>query len=435
VSHRSSFPFVLTARARRLTRIVAALVLATLGACTTSPPTPPAVAVVRPAPTPLYDPDALSAVLVAGDSEQPVFDNAIGYLHDALINAGVPETQIHQLSVRYAATNEPATLDRILARIAATHPPANGGCLVFMTSHGVFGQGLYLELSDAVLTPGELDKALRQGCGSAPTVAIVSSCFSGKFAAAPLIQANRTILTASAPDRSSFGCGADFTYTYFDDCLLGSLDGAATWKEIFRRTAGCVAQREMQSGAQPSQPRASFGMQVADLPAPWRRPEGVSPTGVVFMPSGKSFDPARVPIADADRLCHRRRSGWRRPAKRGRRRPYRLAALRVVHRRRLHPLRPQRHDHGAHAIGVAALSPPDPRPRRQCRGRLGTVHSRRPARSDPRLSWDCGTESLGAEPEPRRDQRRHRRDAIRCESGGACPLPIRDGELYSLRRG
>lgn len=305
MSHRSSFPFVLTARARRLTRIVAALVLATLGACTTSPPTPPAVAVVRPAPTPLYDPDALSAVLVAGDSEQPVFDNAIGYLHDALINAGVPETQIHQLSVRYAATNEPATLDRILARIAATHPPANGGCLVFMTSHGVFGQGLYLELSDAVLTPGELDKALRQGCGSAPTVAIVSSCFSGKFAAAPLIQANRTILTASAPDRSSFGCGADFTYTYFDDCLLGSLDGAPTWKEIFRRTAGCVAQREMQSGAQPSQPRASFGMQVADLPAPWRRPEGVSPTGVVFMPSGKSFDPARVPIAEADRRAMR----------------------------------------------------------------------------------------------------------------------------------
>jgi Peptidase C13 family len=271
--------------------------LSGLAACSTVPPAPQ---VVTP-PPPTFQPQALATVLVAGDSEQPVFDNAINYLHAELASIGVAEENIHQLSVRYARTNEPATLDRILARIAQTHAPANGGCLVYMTSHGVFGQGLYLELSDSVLTPAALDAALRKGCGNAPTVTIVSSCFSGQFAAPPLVQANRIIMTASAADRSSFGCGSDYIYTYFDDCLMGSLDGAPTWQEIFRRTAGCVAKREMQSGAQPSQPRAAFGARVADLPSPW---QGTSPAAgpeLVFQPSGRSFDPAHVPLSPGDR--------------------------------------------------------------------------------------------------------------------------------------
>lgn len=273
--------------------------LSGLAACSTAPPP---VAVQAPPPPPrVFDPNALSAVLVAGDSEQPVFDNAIRYMHAALAGAGVPETDIHQLSVRYAKANEPATLDRILARIGSNVPAANGGCFVYMTSHGVFGQGLYLELSDSVLTPKALDDSLRKGCGDAPTVAIVSSCFSGQFAGPPVVQANRIIMTASAPDRSSFGCGADYTYTYFDDCLLGSLDGAETWKEIFRRTAGCVAKREAQSGAQQSQPRAAFGARVADLPSPWRRADPTAPEGLIFMPSGRSFEANRVPLSKGDR--------------------------------------------------------------------------------------------------------------------------------------
>ncbi len=273
--------------------------LSGLAACSGAPPKQ--AAVVQPPPPAVFNPQAMATVLVAGDSEQPVFDNAINYMHAALAGVGLPESAIHQLSVRYAAANEPATLDRILTRIAATTASANGGCLVYMTSHGVYGQGLYVELSDSVLTPAALDGALRKGCRDAPTVAIVSSCFSGQFAAPPLAQANRIIMTASAPDRSSFGCGADYTYTYFDDCLMGSLDGAMTWQEIFRRTAGCVAKREAQSGAQPSQPRAAFGAQVADLPSPWRRPDATAPVGLVFQPSGRSFDPARVPLSQADR--------------------------------------------------------------------------------------------------------------------------------------
>lgn len=273
--------------------------LSSLAACSSPPPPQPVATEALPAP--VFDPRAMATVLVAGDSEQPVFDNAINYMHAALAGVGVADENIHQLSVRYAAANEPATLDRILARIAATSPPADGGCLIYMTSHGVFGQGLYVELSDSVLTPGALDAALRKGCGNAPTVVIVSSCFSGQFAAPPLVQSNRIVITASAPDRSSFGCGADYVYTYFDDCLMGSLDGATTWQEIFRRTAGCVAKREMQSGAQPSQPRAAFGDRVADLASPWRQSATAQPFELRFRPSGRPFDPARVPLSRLDR--------------------------------------------------------------------------------------------------------------------------------------
>lgn len=299
---RSRIPSLPTAVRRWVAGAAVSVALTGLSACGVAPPVPPPAIASAQLPAPAaINPAEIAAVLVAGDSEQPVFDNAINYMYDALGNVGEAGSLVRKLSVRYAVDNEPATVDRIVARIAATKAPANGECLVFMTSHGVFGEGLYVELSDAVLTPIALDQALQRGCGNAPTVVIVSSCFSGQFAGPPVARPNRIVLTASAPDRPSFGCGADFTYTYFDDCLLGSLDGAATWKEIFRRTNGCVAQREVQSGAQPSRPEARFGSLVTELPSPWPRAEGTSRTAILFQPSGESFDPDQVPLSDADR--------------------------------------------------------------------------------------------------------------------------------------
>ena len=81
---------------------------------------------------------------------------------------------------------------------------------------------------------------------------------------------NRVILTAARPDRTSFGCGAGFTYTVYDRCLLDSLDGAATWREVSGAVGGCVASEERRRRVTPSEPQASFGEAVAGLPAPGR---------------------------------------------------------------------------------------------------------------------------------------------------------------------
>ncbi len=201
--------------------------------------------------------DHLTAVLVAGDASITAFDDATDYLRDMLAERGLPPQQIHMLSARSDRPSdvEPARLETAIARLDATKPAPDGSCLVFLTSHGAPEQGFYLEDDDALMPP-ILDRALGTGCGSVPTVIIVSACYSGQFAAAPMLRPNRIILTAAAADRSSFGCEAGATYTFFDECLLGALPNAPTWRTVYERTRGCVSVRERQIDASHPIPRA-----------------------------------------------------------------------------------------------------------------------------------------------------------------------------------
>ena len=155
------------------------------------------------------------AVLVAGDASITAFDDATGYLRDKLVERGVPDAQIHMLSARSDRPDgvEPARLQTAIARLDALRPASDGSCLVYLTSHGAPDAGFYLDDDDALMPP-ILDRALATGCGSVPTVVIVSACYSGQFAAAPMLRPNRIILTAAAADRSSFGCEAGATYTF-----------------------------------------------------------------------------------------------------------------------------------------------------------------------------------------------------------------------------
>ncbi len=207
-------------------------------------------------------------VLVAGDTAQPVFDNAVKAMDMWLVEHGVPRSDIHRLAASAGSRDpavEPATLDRVLDRIASLHGGPGEGCFVFITSHGAHGLGVYLSRRDQMLKPAALARALAAGCGAAPTIVVVSACYSGSFArgmAAP----NRIILTAARADRPSFGCAADRTYTDYDACLLGALPHAETWRGVFDDTKGCVERRERQEEDLPSHPQASFGAAVRDLP-------------------------------------------------------------------------------------------------------------------------------------------------------------------------
>ena len=78
-------------------------------------------------------------------------------------------------------------------------------------------QLLALELAVQVfLDPVRLDRALAQGCGEAPTVVVLSGCYSGIFARPPMTRPNRVILTAARIDRPSFGCSIEDQFTEFD---------------------------------------------------------------------------------------------------------------------------------------------------------------------------------------------------------------------------
>jgi Peptidase C13 family len=208
-------------------------------------------------------------VLVAGDTAQPVFDNAVQAVDLWLTEHGVAQADIHRLAASAGPrdpTVEPATLDRVLGTIAELHARPSDGCFVFVTSHGGRGLGIYLSPQDEMLRPTPLARALAAGCGAAPTVVVVSGCYSGSFTRGAMAAPNRIVLTAARADRPSFGCAAERTYTVYDACLLAALPHAATWRGVFAETKGCVERREHQLDEEPSHPQASFGAAVRMLP-------------------------------------------------------------------------------------------------------------------------------------------------------------------------
>jgi hypothetical protein len=219
----------------------------------------------------LHAPTALSGdrgswqvVLAAGDDAQPVFDNATRAMRRLLVGEGVPAANIHRLSAADSSA-ETASFGRLLRAIAELPAGPGDRCLVFLTSHGMPGAGLWLARSQAALAPPTLANALAQGCRAVPTVVIVSGCYTGAFAAGRMATPNRIILTAARADRPSFGCQADREFNFFDECLLTALQRDPTWRAVSGDVDECVQHRERALSMRPSEPRAFFGPAVASL--------------------------------------------------------------------------------------------------------------------------------------------------------------------------
>lgn len=210
------------------------------------------------------------AVLVAGDPSLPVWDNAARRLADRLLASGqaVPG-QVVRLTARrdqLASGARPGGLDAASTAIQSIRPEAGEGCLVFLSMHGAPDAGLIFAPEGRPLTPNLLDKLLQLGCGDAPTLVVASGCYSGGFAAGRMARDNRVVLTAARPDRASFGCGAGFELTVFDDCLLQGIATGGTVAALRERVRDCVRAEEARLRVSPpSEPAAHLGAAVRDL--------------------------------------------------------------------------------------------------------------------------------------------------------------------------
>ena len=208
------------------------------------------------------------AVLIAGDNNSPSFDNGIDALRDKLAARGVRDIRILTSDPGRNPSAEVASA----ANVSNALRNANGGsaCLAFITSHGI-ETGFVLKQANGVIRPGTLDNALDAGCGTLPTVVIVSACHSGVFLTSAMRQPNRVVLTAAAADRVSFGCGAGDRFTYYDQCLLQQFDAASTWGQLAQATRSCVQNLEKSMGIRtPSLPQIFVGSAVTNLKLPGR---------------------------------------------------------------------------------------------------------------------------------------------------------------------
>lgn len=231
-------------------------------------PTPQPVAATPAAPK---KPAEWGALFIAGDNSIKVFDNAVRRFYAILDGkSGINLRRLTSDPAIAPSHEDIADLEPIDEALAFITKSQQEKCLVFMTSHGT-KDGFYLSQaggSGGLLPPSVLDQWLSNRCGERPTVVIVSACYSGVFLEQGMARPNRIILTAARNDRTSFGCGAGETYTYYDKCLLDSWTQSYNWHELYDRTKACVAEREAVLGDQPSEPQAYFGAAVANLEMP-----------------------------------------------------------------------------------------------------------------------------------------------------------------------
>lgn len=205
-----------------------------------------------------------TTAVIAGDwraGRQPImaFDNARRDVTRGFLAAGLPRSGMVDYSLRPDVPNPTTPMAAVegVAQIAARNTQ---GCLLYFTSHGapdgiVFGP-------DILVTPLQMSQLVRQWCGARPTVIVLSACFSGTFMGA--LQANnRMILTAARRDRTSFGCGADETYPWFDGCVIESLPASTDFLDLAAKARACVTRKETEAKVDlPSEPQLFVGSEM-----------------------------------------------------------------------------------------------------------------------------------------------------------------------------
>ena len=210
-------------------------------------------------------------IVVAGDNTADggapteVFDNARRDIARHLVNIGFESANVRQFSTqpgRYAEVLLAADYETLSETVASLTRTARGGCFFYFTSHGT-PQGIVVD--GELFTPQAFGDFVNGACADLPTVVIVSACYSGVFIPA-LATDSRMIFTAARPDRPSFGCGADLTYTFFDQCVLEEFPESQTFPELASEVQACVALREEMEGAEPpSEPQLFVGGRASSL--------------------------------------------------------------------------------------------------------------------------------------------------------------------------
>jgi len=208
----------------------------------------------------------LFTISFAGDGGQDVFLNeAVGA--DAVL-ADVFDSGEHSLvlanSVARPRERPFATvtaLERSIAEVADRMNLDEDVLAIFLTSHGTPDHHLSVSLPPYAfddLTPERL-RGMLDEAGIRFRVIIVSSCYAGGFLG-PLSGPDTMVITASAPERTSFGCRdgeqwTDFGRAYFAEAL----SQAASFEGAFRIARGRIAEREAREGLTPSDPQIFVG--------------------------------------------------------------------------------------------------------------------------------------------------------------------------------
>jgi hypothetical protein len=202
----------------------------------------------------------LYSLALGGDGEQSVFMREADYVTELLgtrfgATGGITLVNHRDhMDDRVMATRE--TFARAVATLAQRSGPEDL-VFIYLTSHGTPEHELVLEQPRLQL--GDLSAqdlaALLAPLKDRDKIVVISACYSGGFIE-PLKNDRTLVITASRPDRVSFGCSEEADFTYFGDALFAqALNATDDLQAAFEQASGIVAQREQAENFEPSEPQ------------------------------------------------------------------------------------------------------------------------------------------------------------------------------------
>jgi hypothetical protein len=157
-----------------------------------------------------------------------------------------------------------SNLRATLSEIGDIIDPDQDVVMVYLSSHGSKDHKLAIEfppLQLDALAPEAL-KQMLDDAGIKWRIIVVSACYAGGFID-PLKDEHTLIMTASAADRTSFGCGAESDATYFGDALFQhALRFEDSFVKAFEQAKKQIGERERSEKRQPSNPQIFVGEQM-----------------------------------------------------------------------------------------------------------------------------------------------------------------------------
>lgn len=205
----------------------------------------------------------------AGWARQDVFLKEVRFVQD-LFEQRFEAAGRSLLLANHLATQErvplatATNLQRALAGIGRRMDVEEDVLVLFLTSHGSEDHRLAVDfwplpLND--LSPERLRRHLDEA-GIKWRILVVSACYSGGFVG-PLKDPHTLVITASAPDRRSFGCSNANDFTYFGEAFFkDQLSHEHSLVTAFEQAADSIARRERREGLAASQPQLFVGEAV-----------------------------------------------------------------------------------------------------------------------------------------------------------------------------
>ena len=158
-------------------------------------------------------------------------------------------------------------LARALGRVGQAMNPDEDVLVLYLSAHGDREHRLSAwqpPLEMTPLSPTALARMLHDA-GIKWRVVVVSACYSGGFIE-PLRDDNSIVITAAAPDRTSFGCEAGRDFTYFGQAFFrDALGRSESFTEAFEIAKKIVGEQEAAEGLEASLPQMWVGRAIAEM--------------------------------------------------------------------------------------------------------------------------------------------------------------------------